>query len=619
MTAPWKQSAPEHENPFLKYFDAEMRYLQAVSGEFAKAQPDAARRMGMRYGELGDSVRATFEGFALLMARLRMKLDDGNPEFTEALIDNLYEHAARAIPSMSIIECTPLGRGAATAAQIPARAVVRSTPVGPDQVQCLYRTTQAVQLLPLSVEDAVVAVRDGGRTVIRLTFRLWLGEQREAADLSRIRLYLYGDRPASAALYAALTRQVASIGLRLPSLRNGELLLLDGVCFEAAGFGPSARLWPVTEPERDRSLDREQTLLEYFVFPQKFHFVDLCGFDASVLPAGESQMTFEIELDEAVPGNYPISRESFRLFCTPVINLFEVDALPLRPTDWHDREHRVLVQPGVDGHIEPYDVLAVTAADREDSARHAYRAFTSFRHRGWMLRYENPERYFRSSKRFGVTGRELWLTLSGQLWERFQAEAQHDENRPQPDRYLTVRALANNSRLPRMALAEATITQTVSGFTGIASVRNLTAPTLPLYPPRHHPEYDWRVLGHFAAGCSNELNMIGMAGAPVLREALELYDWSHDDGIERRIKAIRDVQLAEHRTTGKRHMQFEIRVHVRLDATAFDGPGDATLFGDVLARFVGRYASFHHAMRLVVDIDGRETLYPLMEFEGAAF
>ncbi|QSN62392.1 type VI secretion system baseplate subunit TssF [Caballeronia sp. M1242] len=619
MTAPWKHSALEHENPFLKYFDAEMRYLRAACAEFATAQPEAARRMGTRYGELSESVRATFEGFALLMARLRMKLDDGNPEFTEALIDNLYEHAARAVPSLSIIECTPLGHGAASVAQIPAGAVVRSAPVGPDRVRCHYRTTQPVRLMPLSVDDAQVATRDGGRTVIRLTFRLSLGEQREATDLSRIRLYLHGDRPAAAALYAALTRHVASIGLRLPSVRNGELQALHAVRFEAAGFGPATRLWPVTERERDRSLDREQALLEYFVFPQKFHFVDLCGFDASMLPAGESHMSFEIELGGRVPGDYPISRESFRLFCTPVINLFEVDALPLRPTDWHDREHRVLVQPGAADYIEPYEVLAVTAADTEDSARHAYGAFTSFQHRGWMLRYEKPERYFHTSKRFGVTGRELWLTLSGQLWERFQSDAQREENRPEPDRYLTVRALANNGRLPRMALAEATITETVSGFTGIASVRNLTAPTLPVYPPRHHPEYDWRVLGHYTAGGANELNMIGMAGAPALREALELYDWSPDPGTERRIDAIEDVRLAKHQTVGKGHMRFEIRVHVRLDASAFAGPGDVALFGDVLSRFVGRYSSFHHATRLVLHVGGEQTLYPLMEFEGVPF
>ncbi|WP_080433408.1 type VI secretion system baseplate subunit TssF [Burkholderia ubonensis] len=255
MNAPWKRSPHEHENPFLKYFDAEMRYLRAAADEFARAHPEVARRLGMRYGEVDERVRATFEGFALLAGRLHMKLDDSMPEITEPLIDNLYEHAARPIPSLSIIECIPVGSAASTGAQVPAGAVVRSAPVGPDQVRCLYRTTQAVQLLPLAVEDAVAAVRDDGRTVIRLAFRLGLAEQRERVDLSRIRLYLHCDRPVAAALYAALMHQVASIGLRLPSVRNGELQRLDDVRFEAAGFGPSTRLWPIADPERDRGLD----------------------------------------------------------------------------------------------------------------------------------------------------------------------------------------------------------------------------------------------------------------------------------------------------------------------------------------------------------------------------
>ncbi|AKM03735.1 type VI secretion protein [Burkholderia pyrrocinia] len=597
-----------------------MRYLRAAADKFAQAHPEAARRLGMCYGEADERVRATFEGFALLAGRLRMKLDDGMPEITEPLIDNLYEHAARPIPSLSIIECTPVSGATLTGAQIPAGAVVRSVPIGPDQVRCLYRTTQAVQLLPLSVEDAGAAIRADGRTVIRLTFRLRLAEQRERVDLSRIRLYLYGDRPAAAALYAALTHQVALIGLRLPSVRNGELQPLDEVRFEAAGFGPSTRLWPVADPDRDRGLDREQTLLEYFAFPQKFHFVDLCGFDVTMLQAGESQMTFEIELDGRVPGDHPVGRENFRLFCTPVINLFEVDALPLQPADWHDREHSIRVPPDVAGHVEPYDVLTVTASDPEDSARHAYRAFTTFRHRGWMLRYENPERYFHTATRFGATGLELWVTLSGQQWSQRNWDDDAVEEGPvELDRYLTVRALANNGRLPRLALTKATITETVSGFTGIASVRNLTAPTLPLYPPRHRPEYDLRVLGHFTAGGANELIAIRAGGAPALRAVLMLYDWSDDDGMTRRINAIEGVQLVEYQELERAYIHREIRMHVRLDAKAFDGPGDAALFGEVLSRFVGHYASFHYSMRLVLNMDGREILYPRMEHEGAPF
>lgn len=619
MTAPWKSLQQEGGNPLLRYFDAEMRYLRDAGREFARDQPDAARRLGMLYGQEGEQVRAVNEAFAFLVAPKRMKLDDAMPELTEGLLDNLYEHMARAIPSLSIIECSPLNRQRSATAHIPAGAVVRSAPVGPDGVQCPFRTTQAVELLPLSVEDAALAVRADGRTVIRLTLGLWFGEQREHADLSRIRLYLHGDRPAAAALYAALTRQVAAIGLRLPSIRDGALQPLAGVYFEAAGFGPSTRLWPVTHAERNPQLDREQTLLEYFVFPQKFHFVDLCGFDSATVPAGETRMTFEIELDARMPGDQPVGRESFRLFCTPVINLFEVDALPVKPADWHDKEHRVRVQPGLADHVEPYDVLAVTAADPDGSARHGYHAFTSFRHRGWTPRDEKPERYFHTAMRYGVVGRELWVTLAGQRWAGTYRHAQNDENRALLDRHLTVRALANNGRLPRLALSEATITETVSGFTGIASVRNLTGPSLPQYPPRYYPGYEHRALGHFTANGANEFNRMLGEGAPVLREVLELYDWTVDDAVPRRIDAIRAVRFSRGQVLQRGSLLRVVRIHVDLDAGGFDGPGDAALFGDVLNYFLGRYASLQCSKQLLLTIDGYETVYPRTDFMGAPF
>jgi type VI secretion system protein ImpG len=619
MTAPWKPCQQDGANPFLRYFDAEMRYLREAGREFALDQPEAARRIGMLYGEPDGPVRAVNEGFAMLMARLRTKLDDAMPELTEGTLDNLYEHMARAIPSLSIIECTPLNRSGSKAAQIPAGAVVRSAPVGPDGVRCPFRTTQAVELLPLSVEDAALAVRPDGRTVIHLTFGLWFGAQREHADLSRIRLYLHGDRPAAAALYAALTRHVAAIGLRLPSVRDGALQPLHGVRFEPAGFGPSTRLWPVADPARNESLDREQTLLEYFVFPQKFHFVDLCGFDRTLVPAGETRMTFEIELDGRMPGDQPVGRESFRLFCTPVINLFEVDALPLQPADWRDKEHRVRVQPAMENHVEPYDLLAVTAADPEGSARHAYRAFTSFRHRGWMLRYENPERYFHTATRYGAMGRELWVTLAGQLWAGTLSDARDDGDRPPPDHHVTVRALANNGRLPRLALAQASISEAVSGFAGIASVRNLTAPSLPQYPPRHYAGYDWRTLGHFAANGMNEFNRMLAEGAPVLREVLELYDWTPDDAIPQRIDAIRAVRFSRNQVLQRGGLLRVVCIHVDLDASGFDGPGDAVMFGDVLNHFLARYASMQCSVQLMLTVDGKETRYPRNDFTGAPF
>ena len=578
----------QDSDPFLRYFDAEMRYLREAALEFAQAQPQVARRLGLAMpGARHDSVEQAYEGFAFLASRLRMKLDDTSPELTDPLIDHLWPHAGRTIPSLAILECVPRVGEARTLNTLPAGLQVRSTPVGEAGTVCVYRTTQPVRLLPLTVREAGTRVRDDGRTTIRLVFDLVHREPRLLDDLSRIRLYLHGDRSTASALYAVFTRQVESIGVRMPSVLDGQLQPQSGMRFEAAGFGSDARLWPVDHDGRDVELDREQTLLEYFAFPEKFHFVDLCGFDAASVPPGETRIEFEMVLNARIPGNATFDGGNIRLFCTPIINLFELDAQAIRP-DAHERDYPVCAPAWAGEHVEPYDALAVAAADPRNAVRHEYRSFKEFRHRGGMMRHASPDRYYHTSIRHGVTGqREMWLTLGGQLW---------DEPGSPPDGQVMVRVLANNGRLPRMALLESTITEPASAFTGVERVRNLTAPTMPLYPPRDG-DYAWRVISHFNGDGSSELNMMN---ADVLRGALSLYDWTQRDDNRRRIEAIHYVWLDEEEEVVGGRIDRIVNVNIGIEPNEFAGSGDVALFGDVLSRYVGRYASFHYAVRLVL-------------------
>jgi type VI secretion system protein ImpG len=573
------------DDPFLQYFDAEMRYLREAGKEFAQAQPQVARRLGLSTpGARDERAEAVNESFAFLASRFRMTLDDTLPEITDPLIDHLWPHAGRTIPSLAILECVPRSGEARVLDTLPAGLQVRSTPVGPDGTVCFYRTTQPVRLLPIDIHGAGVRMREDGRTVIRLAFNLTHREQRLLDDLSRIRLYLHGDRPTASALYAAFTRQVESVGVRMPLVRDGQLQPLTHMRFEAAGCGPGTRLWPVDHDARDAELEREQTMLEYFAFPEKFHFVDLCGFDrANVLP-GERRIEFEIVIEGRIAGDVTFDETNIRLFCTPVINLFELDAQAIRP-DRHTRDYPVLAPAAAGEHIEPYEALSVSASDQRNATKHEYQSFREFRHRGGMMRYESPDRYFHTSIRHGVTGRrEMWVTLGGHLW---------DEPGSRPDAHVTVGVLANNGRLPRMALRESAINNPASAFTGVEQVRNLTAPTMPLYPPRDS-RYAWQVASHFGP---NELNMMNV---DVLRGALSLYDWTQHGDNRRRIEAIREVWLDEESEIVGASVNRIINVNVKIDTAGFAGPGDVALFGDVLSRFVGRYACFHYAVRLVL-------------------
>lgn len=181
----------------------------------------------------------------------------------------------------------------------------------------------------------------------------------------------------------------------------------------------------------------------------------------------------------------------------------------------------------------------------------------------------------------------MWVTLGGHLW---------DEPGSRPDEHVTVRVMANNGRLPRMALRESTITEPASAFAGVERVRNLTHPTMPLYPPCGQ-HYAWQVIAHFNAAGSTELNMLD---ANVLRGALRLYDWTQRDDNRQRIDSIDYVWLDEEEEVVGAGVNRIVNVNVGIEPSAFAGPGDVALFGDVLSYFIGRYACFHYAVRLVL-------------------
>src|ERR1700761_9129784 len=98
----------DHDDPILRYYEAEMRYLREAGKEFARAHPDRARMLNLdRIGDRDPSVERLFEGFAFLTGRLQQKLDDELPELTEGLVSLLWPHYLRLIPSLSIVELAP--------------------------------------------------------------------------------------------------------------------------------------------------------------------------------------------------------------------------------------------------------------------------------------------------------------------------------------------------------------------------------------------------------------------------------------------------------------------------------------------------------------------------------
>ncbi len=422
-----------------------------------------------------------------------------------------------------------------------------------------------------------------GRSVIRMRIKCNPQMDWSQTDLTRLSFYLSGDAPVTHALHLALTKRLASLYLRLP--KSVERIRLDGY-FSPGGFASEDSLWP----KGDTAFGGWQLLLEYFTFREKFMFVHLNGLEKIMFPAGIDCFEIEVVLTQQWNSELPLGSENIRLHCVPVINLFTMEADPLVV---NGLESEYLLRPRrlQDGHTEIYAVDAVSGSQRTHNA--VYAPFTSFRHKGGMMRRNAPERYYHTRVRRGVSGLyDTWLILGGDAWERDRLAEQET---------LSLKVTGTNGQLPRRALQSSLLNRCEQILQTPIAVRNLCKPTLPAYPPAEDC-FHWRVLSHLG---SSFLNM--MASAEVLKGTLSLYNWQDDELNYRRLDAIMDVQQHEIQRFEKGFLVRGVDIEITLDENGFTGEGDIHLFGEMLNRFFALYADIHlfNQLTLIIQPAGK--------------
>ncbi|ECU9385923.1 type VI secretion system baseplate subunit TssF [Salmonella enterica subsp. enterica serovar Newport] len=560
----------------LRYFDAEMRYLHEAGEEFARAHPDRAAGLNLdKAGARDPYVERLFEGFAFLMGRLREKLDDDLPELTGGLVSMLWPHYLRTIPSLSVVEFTADWREMKEPLRVEKGFEVLSQPVGEQRTRCRYTTTKSLTLLPLSLVRAGISTEPDGRSLLCLRFECSpLADWRDI-DLSRLPLYLNADASLACALHEALTLNVVRAGIRFPG--DTDRMPLD-VRFAVSGFRADEALLP-----EDGSFSGYRLLLEYFTFREKFMSVTLRGLENVMFPEAPDWFDIDIVLDKPWPQEYTLSEKHLRLHCSPVINLFPLESDPLH-LDSLQTEYLLRPMRVQDGHTEIYSVDSVTSS--RHSGHQVYVPFTSFRHKGGMLRHDAPEYYYHTRVKRGPSGlHDTWLTLGGEAF---------DNHTVPENESLSLSLTGTNGQLPRRALQSTLLDTVVKSTAARIRVRNLCAPTLPCYPP-DQDRFHWRVLSHLG---SSFLWM--MDNADVLRGALALYDWTDNEMNRRRLEAIVDVKHSEAERFEQGHFLRGVQIEVTLNSSAFAGHGDICLFGEMLNRFFALYTDIHLFNRLIL-------------------
>lgn len=590
----------------LPYYNQELTYIRRLAADFAQAYPKIAGRLRLGSETVEDPhVSRLLEGFAYLNARIRQKLDDEFPELTDSLLDALCPHYLAPIPAMSIVEFV-LDRGQAGLVeghQIPTGRTLETEPI--DGQPCLFRTCYPVHLWPITVVDAEFSgppfkappcqARSEANAILRIGLECMDPEMTFAKlQLSQLRFYLNATAPYVYMLYEAIFNNTLQVALASDS-NDPEAVLLPPDCIRPVGFEPDQSVLPSSE----RTLTGYRMLTEFFTFPEKFLFFDLTGLSPKV----RSKLGNRCELyfyfnrgDGALEKN--VNEQTFRLGCTPIVNLFKQRAEPIA-LNQTALQYKVIPDARRPLAMEIYSIDRVVATSPRGK-KTEFRPMYSFGHSS----LQPQQTFWHASRRRAEIqgddhdhGTDIYLSFVD-LEMKVSAPAKwtvHVEttclNRDLP------RRLPFGGGQPKLRLSESA---------PLSQIRCLVPPTATRRPPLRHGTR-WRLLSHLML---NHLSISGgEKGASALREILALYDIADSPETRSIIAGLVNVQSRptvqplrdERGTTFVRGTE----VWVELDEERFTGSG-LFLFASVLERFLAQYCSINSFIRMIAKVRQRE-------------
>jgi type VI secretion system protein ImpG len=594
----------------LTYYERELAYIRHLGAEFAEKYPKIASRLLLEPNRCEDPhVERILEGFAFLAARIHLKLDDEFPEITEALLSVLYPHYLRPIPSVSVAEfqLDPEQGKLTTGLKIRRDSMLYSRPV--NGFPCKFKSCYDVTLWPLRIAEAQWLTPDRLKpgvksadavAALRIQLDCLPDVGFDKLGIDSLRFYLNGEGDLPYSLYELLLNNCSQVMVRdlSPNSRKPPVVL-PADCIQAVGFSKEEALLPYPH----RSFFAYRLLQEYFIFPEKFLFLDLAGLDR--LPRGGFKDKVEIIFlispfegeDRQQLLELGVSPKVLRLGCSPIINLF---SMPAEPILLEQKSYEYPIIPDIRRRraFEIFSVDEVISPDPHSDRVTRYEPFYRFRHATAQTNGREQAFWYtsrRPSIRKDDEGTDVFLSL---------VDLTGRPASPELDTVL-VQCTCSNGDLPaRLPFGSQGGDFELDGVSSIKRIIALRKPTATIRPPTGKG-MQWRLISHLSL---NYLSLV-TEGKEALQEILRLYNFSDSAHVEKQVAGISRLSskrefarvITEHGITFVRGT----KVDLDLDEEQFVG-GGAYLFSSILEHFLGQYASLNSFSQLAVTTNQRK-------------
>ncbi len=591
----------------LNYYDRELSHLRELGREFARDFPAVAGELGLGSDTCADPhVERLLEGFAFLTARVQLQIDAEFPRFTEQMLNLIYPQCLAPTPSMAIVSLAPDPRQT-----LPDNGylVPRGTPLGAqlphaNVATCRYRTGHDVELWPIEVShvqqrplagEELRGVRlpsgRSARSALRIGLRSIDGRPLSRLGLNRLPLFLGGQDAHGRRLYELCGASTIAVLVRDPD--GGVCSAHDASVLSADGFHDEQALLPCGP----RAFAGHRLLEEYFALPDRFAFLALTGIEAGIRRCSGTRAEIVLLLDRYDASFESLSPAQVRLFCTPVVNLFEHRADRVALSD-REHEYRIVADRTRPEQLEVHSIIGVVG--RGPATERVFRPLYNCSDRTIA---EDPA-YFTVHRRArrvasgtvthepsrGYLGSETFLSLVDGDAGPFRSSLDQ----------LSVTAWCTNAALPLRLGSLPDAAWTLEAAAPIRGVEVVRRPSAPL-DSRALGDVAWRLIAQLSC---NYLGLLGeQDGAGTLQRLLELHADRTHPVIRRLIAGVRAVTLGSvvRRLPRPGPACFARGTEVTLtcDEAAFEGMS-LVLFGRVIAEFLSRSAAINSFVELAL-------------------
>ncbi len=583
----------EHFEQMLDYYQQEMMYLRRAGSQFVKQYPKIAQNLN--YSTSGSSdphVQRLTEAFAFLTGRLQKELDNRYIQFTNTLLGVLYPQFTAPFPSSAIasFRISPhLGTGTS------GTVVPRGTPLFTEAQEnkfCRFQTSYPVELWPFEVAEAKVMNVDESpisplelktQWILKLRVARYDGKMSELTPAS-LRFFISGDSLTSQCIYDSIFAYLPTepTPVYIQADKAKEPTLLPAGSLVPVGFSKDEALIPYPH----KALDAYRLLHEFFVFPEKFMFLDILNFSTT---SAAKYVDIYIPLaDRSRADKLRINENNFVLGCTPIVNLFPKISEPI-DLNYQSVSYRLVGDQSNEDSTEIHSILKVVAATSGGRETQVFAPYFSY---DYDVEAEDNGLFWHSTRNPtenpDISGTDVYLSF---------VDFNFTPQKPS-DQTVYAYTLCTNRDLASYIPAGGALE--VDGVIPSATITCLDRPT-PEIPPSLDGDSQWRLISQLSL---NHLSLSGDEKAVLaLKEILQLYSGFNKNTSHPEINALSDIKyepvMRRRGTDAWRGFIQGLSITLTIDEAPFGGQGGYML-ASVLNEFFSLYVSINSFTELTL-------------------